>query len=315
MSEGQFHRYQVPLGFRFRWSGCPQDYYPEIFFLVYLLALFSGVLLQLGLFLRKTPFGVPYALDLWNYLPHALFYSCYGISLVTLPFLIAAAIARQSVRRWCAWLYMLVLATTLIVTHIDNESLRFLGTHLSIDYLLTYAKPRGIPLSIYQAIGDDAGGPYGAVLLLFVPALFVCNSLIVIRKARIQTSKKNLFVFIVAVGMLFVFLPFLFRTSFFGSKNRQRKVASVVIVLAEDLREFFRTKIEYPEIEKIFLMFASRGLLSTHARDGALRVLPIHSPEAWKGRVRFFGILPGTLLLFPLRHFVPSTCTFLIQAK
>lgn len=250
MNAGLFQSYQVSRWFRFGKDRDTIDLTPGTFGLIFIHALFCGIALQLALFLRNTPYGVPYVLDLSNYLPHALFYSCYGISLVSIPILLVAATHRQRVRLWSAWVYVAVLAVTLTVTHIDNESLRFLGMHLSVDYIFTYAAASGMPLSIYQAIRDDVGGSYGAVSLLSVPLLFIVVSGVIIRRVSIRISGRILVVATVAVGVVFVFVPFLLRTSLFGSKNRQYKVAPVIIVLAESLREVFTPETDYTDIEE-----------------------------------------------------------------
>lgn len=218
--------------------------------MIYINALCCGVALQLALFLRNTPYGIPYVLDLSNYLPHALLYSCYGISLVSIPILFLAAIDRQRVRVWSVWIYVVVLAATLTGTQIDNEILRFLGMHLSVDYIFTYATASGIPLSIYHAIRDDVGGAYGSVFLLSVPLIFFVLSVVIIRGVIIRIPRRRLVMAAVAVGVVFVFVPFLLRTSLFGSKNRQHKVAPVVIVLAESLRDVLTPKTDYTDIEE-----------------------------------------------------------------
>ena len=248
MNAGLFQSYQMRKGGRPGRGGGAIAPGPETFGLIYINALFCGVALQLALFLRNTPYGIPYVLDLSNYLPHALFYSCYGISLVSVPMLFVAAIGRQRVRLWVFWVYVMVLAVTLIVTQIDNEILRFLGMHLSIDYIFTYTTVSGIPLSIHHAIRDDVGGSYGAVFLFLVPLIFFVLSTVIIRRVNIKIPRRIVVVATVVVGLVFVVVPFFLRTSLFGSKNRQYKVAPVVIVLAESLRDACAPKTDFTDI-------------------------------------------------------------------
>jgi len=250
MNTGLFQSYQVSKWFRLGRDEGTVGLTPETFGLIYINALFWGVALQFALFLRNTPYGIPYVLDLTNYLPHALFYSCYGISLVSIPMLFVATIGRQRVRVWSVWIYVVVLAVTLTVTQIDNEVLRFLGMHLSVDYIFTYTTAIGIPQSIHHAIRDDVGGAYSAIFLLSVPLMFFALSVVIIRGVVLRVRRRILVVAAVAVGVVFVFVPFLLRTSLFGSKNRQHKVAPVVIVLAESLRDVLTPKTDYTDIEE-----------------------------------------------------------------
>ena len=100
------------------------------YFILWIMAWLAGTILTLTLFLRGTPYsGDPYVIDLWHYLPHAIYYMTYGISVITLPFMLASLFVNDShekrrgavLRTICA----VLLALSLLYQHIDNEILPF----------------------------------------------------------------------------------------------------------------------------------------------------------------------------------------------
>ena len=204
------------------------------------MAWLAGTILTLTLFLRGTPYsGDPYVIDLWHYLPHAIYYMTYGISVITLPFMLASLFVNDShekrrgavLRTICA----VLLALSLLYQHIDNEILRFCNMHITPDFLRTYVLSQGVPTSLFDLLYQDKGGANISLFLLGVPAAFlVAWFSLGSRIPQPKFSRKSMqWAVFGAILIAFVFLPFLFRTDLFGSKNRQAKVAPPFILVID----------------------------------------------------------------------------------
>ncbi len=209
-----------------------------------------GSLLQLFLFLRATPYGKPYVIDNSHYLYHALFYNWYGMALIALPFIIWTLFFGDRGARFRNSLHTLTVLTSLIVSQMDNELLRFMGHHISFDWIATYGTLSGIPHAIWAAIIEDAGGSWSSVILFLVPFLFLASIPLAGRINFTPKLNRHFFRFLIlaSVTVLYV-LPFLFRTSLFGGKNRQAKVKPPVILVRDNVLELFETNSDFSSID------------------------------------------------------------------
>jgi len=217
---------------------------------IYLNSLIAGIILISFLFLRKTPYGIPYVIDVFHYFPHAVFYYCYGMTLTSIPFFVFVLLKKNRNSDFIIYLYASVLFVTLAVTQFDNEIQRFLGMHLSLDFIAIYAKTSGIPDAIWNVLRDDAGGKYSAVILFTIPIVFLVTSVTIQKKISFKINRYAFQSTVFVILISFVFLPFLFRTSLFGTKNRQQKVAPVIILLKDNIFEFFESSPDYSNIDE-----------------------------------------------------------------
>ncbi|MCL2326311.1 MAG: LTA synthase family protein [Proteobacteria bacterium] len=212
------------------------------------MACLAGFVLTLALFLRPTPYGLPYVLDLSHYLPHAVFYMIFGLTVLIMPFLFYALICRPEKRKYHGIGSGLFLMFSLLFGHADNEVLRYISVHITPDFLQTYLMNSGIPVTIWAIFRDDLGGANLSLWLLGVPPLFLIVWFVSGRRlsswlyAKLNASRciqcygERVFIFVLIIT--FIALPFLFRSSLFGSKNRQAKVAPPIILIADFISEW-----------------------------------------------------------------------------
>lgn len=136
----------------------------------------AGAALKAFLYLRHGPFGTPFVEDIATELFAAIGYEWYGLALVSLPFFLFALWPhppRKPISRGARGLHISLCFTSLVIGQADHETMRFMGIHLSVDYLKTYGRLGNTPTAIGQAIADDPGGGFSAYLLLALPLLFL----------------------------------------------------------------------------------------------------------------------------------------------
>ncbi|HRZ78727.1 MAG TPA: sulfatase-like hydrolase/transferase [bacterium] len=233
------------------------------------LALFAcagilGTVLQLFLFLRKTPYNIDYVLDISNYLYHAVYYFWYGAALVSFPFILAVFFVRKE-KPWIYFFHAAALFFILTATQVDNEILRFLNIHLSFDFISIYAKTDGIPESIGNVLRDDAGGRYSSLRLLAIPFIFA-GSAFLIAKRNLKVPEKWAYITSIAFLIAFLAVPMVLRSPLFGGKQRQAKVAPVIILLRDNIYGLFEAGNDYTGVEKKIEEF--RKMWKDADRDG-----------------------------------------------
>lgn len=203
---------------------------------VYVSGIVCAALLQLAQFGRAGPFGTPYVVDPGRYLPAALFYECYGMSLVLVPFLLLGFIWRSPA--WRRGLFAgaaIAVGILLIIGHVNHELQRFMGIRLSSGFLALYAKGKGMPPAILQALADDTGGTWLSVALLAVP--LGLYPWLVVRLARLDLNLPPLIFRMVAAGSfigLFL-LPALSWHVLPGGGYRMDKVAPAILAVAREI--------------------------------------------------------------------------------
>lgn len=122
---------------------------------------------------RPDPFGQPLVGKVDWYWFHAIGFDTLQIALVVLPLALVLLLLWtllpklrglglvQALGRVLQVLCGLLVALGLT----DNEAMRFAGTHISAAWLATYINPASVE-EVPRLIGNDAGGPYLALLLL-----------------------------------------------------------------------------------------------------------------------------------------------------
>ncbi|MBN2528177.1 MAG: LTA synthase family protein [Deltaproteobacteria bacterium] len=208
------------------------------FFLTFALGGVIGTIGQLVLYLRPTPLGQPFVLDVPHYLPHAIFYQWYGMALLALPFFCLAPFVKGRALKASVGLHWTFTTLSLLVDVIHAELQRHMGIRFTLDWLATYSSTQHIPQSIWRTFANDDGGPYSSLLMLGLPLLYLGVGPLLYRKMQsVRLSGPWKTVLVIVVVIVCYFLPFLMRTSLFGSKNRQFKVAPPVLVIRDEILE------------------------------------------------------------------------------
>lgn len=221
--------------------------------LMYVLAWICGFILVLTLFLRMGPYGTPYVIDIWHYMPAAITYMSYGLALIVLPFIVISFFlshdeSHRKRMRAGRVICAILLALSLLYQHIDNEVLRFCDMHITIDFLETYVLRGGVPGVLWSLLAEDAGGSNVSLYLLGMPIVFLVFYFIL--DAKVRAPKFLSFGLQVSVFIAFfiglVFVPTLLRTSLFGSKMRQSRVAPPVILIKDAIAELSNVR-QFPD--------------------------------------------------------------------
>ena len=195
------------------------------------------------LFLRPTPYGMDYVMDLSHYMPHAIFYMFYGLAVICFPFMIVALIRKKATTLGTT-ICAVLLALSLFWGHVDNEVLRFCKIHITVDFLETYVLSNGKPDAIWSLLAGDQGGKNLSLYFLGLAPLFLITWLLIIRrfvqKIPPVPKHRNKLVWGLtgALVISFVFLPYLFRSDLFGSKNRQALVAPPIVLIRDGIEEY-----------------------------------------------------------------------------
>lgn len=129
------------------------------------------------LFARPTPYGEPFVLYWSRYFWFAVLFNLLGLMLASLPFLAFWLAARRPVApphaRAIHALHLGVVILVVALDQIDNELMRFMGTHLTLGLLETYERVMAWSVDNLHIIEQDRGGPFlpFAVLLAIPLAL------------------------------------------------------------------------------------------------------------------------------------------------
>lgn len=224
------------------------------YLLMFGMAWIAGLMLTLFLFLRPTPYGPAYVMDVWRFLPHAIFFMTFGLMMIVAPFMTYALFVRDAEKHkrlhavlqgGCA----VLLSLSLLYEHVDNEILRFCTMHITPDFLRTYLLSQGVPDSLWDLLASDAGGANVSLCLLSVPVIFlVCWFIFGKRIPQPEgLNKPKVFLSVFGVLMIgFVFLPCLFRSELFAWKTIQAKVAPP-LVLIRDTIVSWNDAVQFPE--------------------------------------------------------------------
>ncbi|MDH4130244.1 MAG: sulfatase-like hydrolase/transferase [Gemmatimonadota bacterium] len=193
---------------------------------------------ELALFLRPTPYGGPYVHDAVRYLGLALLYNLLAVGPVSLPFILRwwvgpdpGALAARAWHR--AQLACLVLILGL--DHIDNEVMRFLGTHLSLSLVQTYGRVGAWGADMWHIFATDRGGPWVpfAILAAGMGGLWWWGSRLIDSAPRQSWTRSVA----AACTILPVVLPFLVYISPGGKFPRSRVRPAVIKLLVDARRD------------------------------------------------------------------------------
>jgi arylsulfatase A-like enzyme len=202
------------------------------FLVVALLSAALEALLWLFLYLRPAPFGSPFALDPAHYVFHAMFYGLWAHLLVALPFVWFARRATGSSPR-ALWLQLAATSVLLAIGQIDRECQRFLGMHLSVELLRSYAAMDRTPIVIWETLRRDAGGSWSSLWGLAAIAPFpVLASWAARRIALPWLARAGLVRVLVMLGLV---LPTALWNVVPGGGQRRGKVRPALLLVTLEL--------------------------------------------------------------------------------
>ena len=220
---------------------------------VFLAAVLWLTLMQAFQYMRPGPFGVPYVLDVSHYLGQALFYGWYGLFLVSLPFfgLLYWGIRKNKTRliRGAGAGQVFTLFLSLFASGFDHELQRFMGTHLSIDWIRTYGRLDQTPGVIWESMAQDVGGSYSAIWLGFFIIAFIPAAVFVRKRVRYRFSQKVTRLLLAGSALLFFILPIIFWTVVPGGSMRRDKVKPPIVLLYHNIRDLLEPQREFPNID------------------------------------------------------------------
>jgi phosphoglycerol transferase MdoB-like AlkP superfamily enzyme len=233
----------------------PGDF--ERVFHVFALGALAAAVLDVFLYLRRGPFGTPFVLNIGAELPRAVFYEWHSLALIALPFFILALRARTGHAKIQRGVFIALTFSSLVIEHADNETRRFMGIHLSINYLQTYGNVARAPTAIGQAVADDPGGAFSAYILLLVPLLFLAAAVFLNGRPFVEIGKKT-FRGAVACGVvLFYMLPILFWNTAPADSPVHARIKPPAILVFHEVRELFSGERSFDGIQDSIKIFKS----------------------------------------------------------
>jgi arylsulfatase A-like enzyme len=199
------------------------------------LSCLGAAALVLAQYLRPSPLGKPYVLDVSHYLGYALAYELLGLSLLCAPFVLALRF-ELAVRR-ASWLLAgqaLLLGVSLFLSQWNHETQRFMGTQLSLDQLGTYGRVDKTPEVIWRALRDDLGGAWSALWwVLCVPAFWISAAWLA-RRVTVGPRPRRRVALLLALPMLGVLAPTAWLLAP-GGGHRKTKLRPPVVLLWQSL--------------------------------------------------------------------------------
>jgi len=224
--------------------------------IIFTLGCISGSFLQIFLYFRKNPFGVEYVLDIKHYLYTAMYWEWYGMALISLPFFIISCLYYEKIKqsknklRLFYGLHITITFLSLLVGQLDHELQRFMGMHISFNYIATYSSLKGIPDAIWNTFAEDCGGSYSSIILLFIPVIFLFLS-VFIKKFHFEIKASDR-----KIGIIFaIFTIYIYITGFLcwniipGSGNRRVKVCPPIILTYKEIKKQFIPVNDYSTIK------------------------------------------------------------------
>lgn len=203
---------------------------------VFLAAYAVDAALTLALYGRASAFGRPFVLDVSHYVFHALWYGLWGQASTALPFLLMARFAPRFWPRSVLVLQLLATTALLVLGALDREIQRFLGMHLGLSLVKTYAAVRSTPAVIWDTVRQDQGGAWSSLILLGLTLGFLVGAPLL--AARWRHERWLRWPAVVAFGAV-VLVPTVVWNWVPGGKQRQTKVMPPLLLV---LRELGRAK-------------------------------------------------------------------------
>lgn len=207
-------------------------------------ALFHAVLV-LHLYARKNPFGAAFAMDPFHYVFHAAFYGAWSYALLALPFLLWSRSGPSKLRNG---LHVGLSFILLVLTAVDHECQRFLGMHMTLDWLATYGEVERTPGVIFDSMAQDLGGAWSSLHGFPVCLSFLVVAQLFARHFSFSFTQAHRRAWMLAASLLCVILPTLLWHVIPGGRQRQSKVAPSLVLV---FRELAAPKVEPVSAEAV----------------------------------------------------------------
>lgn len=218
---------------------------------VALLGWLGCVLLEVSLYARPGPWGDPFLVEWRRYFWLSLYLELLGTWLVAGPFLLLwlALWKRELGPRWRLLNYALAaaLAANLVLTALDHEVTRFLGTRIGLSFLGVYARAATLGDGLFQnlLLADRGGALFPPLLLVAVPAAFLGLALRILRKG--PAARRPPYWLAIAIALVPLAAP-LNGWAQATSAFRIRRIEPAVLALASDFRLGFEDMAAPPDL-------------------------------------------------------------------
>ncbi|MBK8004914.1 MAG: sulfatase-like hydrolase/transferase [Gemmatimonadetes bacterium] len=204
-----------------------------------LLAWLVLVLQQAALFGRPSPYAQPYAAVWTTYFFYGLAYRALALLGLLLPFAAwwlwqfhADVPARHA--RWGHGLLGLLLLLVLTFDQADNEVMRFMGIHLTVNFLRTYGSAGLGQEEVLASLLTDRGGPFSGVFILLASlGLFAWAGLAWLRRARALAWSWRRRVALAAIALPFAAALVVYNLP--GGRFRRERVQGAVLSQLTDV--------------------------------------------------------------------------------
>jgi phosphoglycerol transferase MdoB-like AlkP superfamily enzyme len=183
--------------------------------------------LRVLLLFRNNPYGIPFVNKPDWYIFHALAWDYMWIA-VSFAIWVFSAIAVGKYK----YTFIIFHSIILLLTYIDHETQRFLGSHISYALMDTYKDPASIKM-FWDYFAYDQSVPFlqAAVLLLMFPAFYFLNKFFS-RYFGKKTSLRNFFI----GGAAFYLCCWLFLNVIWPGGFRSIKLTPVVSLLYQEIK-------------------------------------------------------------------------------
>lgn len=232
----------------------------------------AGALLQVCLFIRPTPSGVPYVGEWQRYFFRALLYEGLENYLVALPFLafwllLYTRTPISPALRWVHTAQIAALGSSLFITQLDHEIMRFVGTRLTPSYLQVYATAATSWPIVIDSLLLDQGGPFLPLALWFgAPLAYAAWSRCSLKAVGSRwTSGLS-----AGVALASVCLPILaplYVRQYLGGKGPTRRVEPVLFSVARDLTTSMGPVTEPPDFTRLVQQYQREWLHESADRE------------------------------------------------
>jgi phosphoglycerol transferase MdoB-like AlkP superfamily enzyme len=189
-------------------------------------------MLRALLLFRNDPFGMPFVNKPDWYIFHAITWDYMWIAA---SFAIWVVFVRSKIA------FVIFHVIILLLTYIDQETQRFLGSHVSLALIDTYKDPSGV-IMFWDYFAYDQSVPFlqAAVLLLMFPALYFLNKFFSHYLGK-KTSLRNFFV----GGAVFYLCCWLFLNVIWTGGSRLKKLTPAVNLIYNEIANLSKNQISH----------------------------------------------------------------------
>jgi phosphoglycerol transferase MdoB-like AlkP superfamily enzyme len=196
--------------------------------------------LRVLLLFRLNPYGMPFVNKPDWYVFHAITWDYMWIA-------ITFAVWVLIIRRFYKSSFIAFHSIILLLTYLDQETQRFLGSHVSFSLVNAYKDPSSVEM-FWEYFAYDQSIPFLqiAVLLFIFPAFYFLNKLF----TRCFSKKTSLRSFFVG-GTVFFLCCWLFTNVIWTGGSRRAKLTPVVNLIYNEIADIARSKNEILSDEEI----------------------------------------------------------------